>query len=92
MRETTEIVQFINAVLMLSVLHADAFVLVVRLATEANVVEEAMMEEAGIGYVRLVKKKKKKNYFLGTFDVPRTRPARQSDLDLGEWRIWTLRF
>lgn len=92
MRETTEIVQFINAVLMLSVLHADAFVLVVRLATEANVVEEGMMEEAGIGYVRLVKKKKKKNYFLGTFDVPRTRPARQSDLDLGEWRIWTLRF
>lgn len=92
MRETTGIVQFINAVLMLSVLHANAFVLVVRLATEANVVEEGMMEEeAGIGYVRLGKKKKK-NYFLGTFDVPRTRPARQSDLDLGEWRVWTLRF
>lgn len=78
---------------MLSVLHANAFVLLVGLATEANVVEEGMMEEeeAGIGYVRLGKKKKK-NYFLGTFDVPRTRPARQSDLDLGEWRVWTLRF
>lgn len=92
MRETTEIVQFINAVLMLSVLHADAFVLVVRLATEANVVEEGMMEEAGIGYVRLGKKKKKEKLLLVTFDVPRTRPARQSDLDLGEWRVWTLRF
>lgn len=92
MRETTGIVQFINAVLMLSVLHANAFVLVVRLATEANVVDEGMMEEeAGIGYVRLEKKKKKK-LLLATFDVPRTRPARQSDLDLGEWRVWTLRF
>lgn len=70
MRETTEIVQFINAVLMLSVLHADAFVLVVRLATEANVVEEGMMEEAGIGYVRLVKKKKKI-----TFWAPLTFPG-----------------
>lgn len=45
---------------MLSVLHANAFVLLVGLATEANVVEEGMMEEAGIGYVRLGKKKKKK--------------------------------
>lgn len=44
---------------MLSVLHANAFVLLVGLATEANVVEEGMMEEAGIGYVRLGKKKKK---------------------------------
>lgn len=60
MRETTGIVQFINAVLMLSVLHANAFVLLVGLATEANVVEEGMMEEAGIGYVRLGKKKKGK--------------------------------
>lgn len=50
----------LNAVLMLSVLHANAFVLLVGLATEANVVEEGMMEEAGIGYVRLGKKKKKK--------------------------------
>lgn len=71
MRETTGIVQFINAVLMLSVLHANAFVLLVGLVTEANVVEEGMMEEeeAGIGYVRLGKKKKK-NYFWAPLTFP----------------------
>lgn len=61
----------LNAVLMLSVLHANAFVLLVGLATEANVVEEGMMEEeAGIGYVRLDKKKKEKITFWSPLTFP----------------------